>query len=165
MNRTDTRMNGRARNRGFTLVELLVTIAVITIIVSLGVPMYGQFTQSSALSGRSSDLVSAINYARSEAVTRRSTVSLEELAGSWGNGWQVRDVDADTVLMTIDNRGQTRVALAEAANLEGIEFDADGRVSADAVFVLSTCTAYSGDQRRIAVSRFGRVQLTREACP
>ncbi len=162
----ETRMNGSAGARGFTLVELLVTIAVITIIVSLGVPMYGQFTQSSALSGRSSDLVAAINYARSEAVTRRTTIRLEELAGSWENGWLVRDVDADTVLMTIDNRGQTPVELAEAGALDEIDFDADGRVNADAAFVLSTCSDYgTGDQRRIEVTRFGRVQLTREACP
>lgn len=160
------RMNGRASSRGFTLVELLVTIAVIAIIVSLGVPMYGQFTQGSALSGRSSDLVAAINYARSEAVTRRTTVRLGSLAGDWENGWQVTDVAADTVLMTVDNRGQTVVALAEVADLAEVDFDADGRVNADATFVLSTCSSEgSGDQRRIAVSRFGRVQLSKEACP
>lgn len=162
-------MNGSGAQRGFTLVEALVTIAVLTIIISLGVPLYGQFTQGSALTGRSSDLVSALNLARSEAVSRREQVRLSPIAGSWGNGWDVRVVSTDEVVREMDMRGaDIGLVIVEASDLSSLDFDREGRVSSEGAFVNASfdiCPAGGGGGRTIALSRFGRVELSALECP
>jgi type IV fimbrial biogenesis protein FimT len=62
--------------RGFTLPELLVTIAVASILLGIAVPSFSGLIVDNRLTTQANDLVSAINFARSEAIKRNRTVSL-----------------------------------------------------------------------------------------
>ena len=59
-------MTGRVR--GVTLLELMVTIAVAAIIVTIGIPSFQALIGRIRLSGKADDLVSAIMLTRSEAI-------------------------------------------------------------------------------------------------
>lgn len=163
------RMNGRlstpSRRRGFSLVELMVTIAVITILISVGVPMYGQFTQGSAVSTATSELVASLNLARSEAVSRRAAVRMEQINGDWSNGWNIL-VDADdSMIRVVQGVDKGLVNVSETSDAASLVFDREGRVSANAVFNVCVGSSDTANGRVITVSRFGRVELEVQPCP
>jgi len=85
----------RARLAGFTLVELLVAVAIFGILMSVAAPGVQTFFERAKLSTQSNTLLSAINYGRSEAIKGGDTVSICArkpddtcaVDGNWGRGW------------------------------------------------------------------------------
>jgi prepilin-type N-terminal cleavage/methylation domain-containing protein len=76
--------------RGFTVIELAVTMSVAAILVGIAVPGFVSMGQSQRRVAEVSDLVVALNYARSEAVKQNTSTGVSVTAnGSWGNGWTV----------------------------------------------------------------------------
>lgn len=63
-------------NKGFTVIELLVTISVMAILLAVAVPSFWTFIQSNRVTAQANELVTALNYVRSEAINRGEIVSL-----------------------------------------------------------------------------------------
>lgn len=68
--------------RGFSLVEFVVCIAILVIFGGMAVPMMSQFVQSSKVSATASDLYVMVNLARAEAIRRNTRVTLCGLASN-----------------------------------------------------------------------------------
>ena len=66
----------RRGERGFTMVELLITIAVAAVLVVIAVPSFRNITLSNKLTTAANDVISAINVARMEAVKRNANTQL-----------------------------------------------------------------------------------------
>lgn len=104
--------------RGFTLVELLVTLTILVIGLMIAVPSMIGFQRSAELTAAANTLTSAINAARSEAMKRNVRAMVAPATGSaWSAGYVVF-VDAD-----LDNaRGAGDITVttqpAPPANLE-----------------------------------------------
>jgi type IV fimbrial biogenesis protein FimT len=83
----------RRRGRGFTMVELMVTLVVLAILLAIAAPNLSSFVSSSRLRATQGELVSALTLARSEATKRGRTVVVAALAPTTGQefsaGWQV----------------------------------------------------------------------------
>ena len=62
--------------QGFTLVELLVTLAVLAIIAALAVPSYQDFVQKRQITSAAEQITSFIGEARSEAIRRNDNVTV-----------------------------------------------------------------------------------------
>lgn len=93
-----------AINRGFTVIELLVTLSVASILLAVAAPSYRTFVQDNQLIAQSNNFFSAIMLAKSEAVKRSSPATIcpstngTTCAGgtTWTSGWLVfADVDGD----------------------------------------------------------------------
>jgi type IV fimbrial biogenesis protein FimT len=63
---------------GFTLTELMITLAIVGILITVGVPSMQNFIQGNRLIAASNELLSALNIARSEAIKLNAQVSLCE---------------------------------------------------------------------------------------
>lgn len=87
--------------RGFTLVELLVVLAVGSILLAIAVPGYGFLVNTSRVAAVTNDLISTLQLARSEAVKRGVRVTVCKTsnpanampvcdnAAGWHEGWLV----------------------------------------------------------------------------
>ena len=77
---------------GFTVIELLTTISIAGIFMSIAIPNFSSTISNNRLITSTNEFVSALNYARSEAVTRGVQVSMENIgstSGNWDSGWNV----------------------------------------------------------------------------
>ncbi len=81
--------------RGFSLIELIVALAVAAILLTIGVPSFSALIESQRMTTTVNNLLAAVNLTRSEALQRGARVDLAPLDGAkWENGWVVF-VDAD----------------------------------------------------------------------
>ena len=88
------------KNSGFTLIELMVTVAIAGIVLAFGLPSLETYIKNDRLTSQINTFVSHLAYARSEAVLRSQQVILcassntTSCVGNWGDGWMLF-VDAD----------------------------------------------------------------------
>lgn len=81
-------MPNGTNKRGFTIVELLVTLAVAAILMGIAIPAFNDFIAQRTMASRVNDFVIAVTYARSEAARRGNTVSIvAEDASDGDNEW------------------------------------------------------------------------------
>lgn len=64
------------RTRGFTVAEMVIVVAIAGILVAIAMPELSEFLKNNARANALNDVVGAVNYARSQAVTERSVVRL-----------------------------------------------------------------------------------------
>ena len=78
-------------NAGFTLIELMVTLAIAAILLMVAAPSMTAFKRNSELTSLSNTLLSAVNAARGEAMKRNMAAYIAPTDGgsSWGVGWVV----------------------------------------------------------------------------
>jgi type IV fimbrial biogenesis protein FimT len=86
------------RESGFTLVELMITLVVVSILLAAAVPYLGDFTRNNRLVSQANEFVSAAQLARSEAVKKgvntvvcpsSDQASCSTNAADWQYGWLV----------------------------------------------------------------------------
>ena len=79
----------RNANKGFTLIELIVVIAIVGIVASFAVPGVRNMLLNNQLKQVAADLHYSLVLARSEAVKRNANVTLTPVSSDWTLGWTV----------------------------------------------------------------------------
>ena len=70
---------------GFTLLEMLVTLVIVGILVTMAVPSIHEFLRNNQLSSRTDKLISTFNFTRSEAITQNGLIYITAIAvDNWG---------------------------------------------------------------------------------
>jgi len=91
-------INTARYTRGFTLIELIITILVVSILMTIAIPSFQNTIQQNRFSTQSNELIGALNLARSEAIRRGESVTVTPNGGSWTNGWVVATTAPVTTL-------------------------------------------------------------------
>ena len=91
------RMDKRTQH-GFTLYELLITVLIVGVVLTIGVPNMLAFTQNSRMTSTANDLHSAFHLARSESSRAKTNITVcassnsmttATCGGTWEQGWIV----------------------------------------------------------------------------
>ncbi len=93
------------RESGFTIVELMVTLAVAAVLMGFAIPAFNDFVRQRTMTSRINDFVMAVTYARSEATRLGGNVRVQARGGDsdneWGLGYDVMDAGGN-VLRSFD---------------------------------------------------------------
>jgi type IV fimbrial biogenesis protein FimT len=93
---------GRRRGEGFTLIELMMTIAILGILLALAMPSFSAMLMQNRLSAQTNAFINALQFARSTALTTNVGTQVCPLGSagsatcgaSWGAGWIVATAPA-----------------------------------------------------------------------
>jgi type IV fimbrial biogenesis protein FimT len=128
-------------NRGFTLTEFILALAVLSVLAVLSMPMLRELVITGQVRSAAMDIYGGMTFARSEAIKRNVEVTISPTGGDWKNGWTIAAADAPETLAAHD-------ALAgNLAPLPGgeITYTRDGRLVAGADFVVNVNASGSTD--------------------
>jgi type IV fimbrial biogenesis protein FimT len=162
-----------ASGAGFTLIELMVTLAVAAVLLGLAVPAFNDLVRERAMSARINDLVLAVSYARSEAVRRGATVTLQaaDPANDWSGGYCVVVGDPGDcnppVLRSFEGfEDMTLIGTGALADVPKIRFNARGLPDLAAAETVALCSRdVAVDSGRVLhISRTGRVDVEQRSC-
>lgn len=152
--------------RGFTLVELMVAIAVLGILSTIALPSFSEMILSNKLRSYANNLVASTYLARSEALKSNAVVTLcvstggtSCASGGWEQGWIV--LRGATVIQ----RQQAVAAgykISEAAGLTSLNFQPTGVGATQATLTICRATPTAGSQERVVtISVTGRPSVTK----
>lgn len=168
--------------KGFTLIELMVTVALAAIVLTLGVPSFREMIQNNRLVTQTNDFVSALNLARSEAIKRGVRVTLCKSAngenctgkGGYHQGWIIfvdpnnnATVDSGEIIIRISGAISGSATLTGNTNLaDYISYTAEGMTKlTSGAFQAGTLTiCISPKARGIVISNTGRARVTEATC-
>lgn len=97
------------KQRGFTLIELMVTLAVLAILVTVALPGFNTLMDDHRIQAAQRSMLSALNLARSEASHRNQTITISSTGGAdWGDGISIY-TDGDAGGNTAFTAGNTLI--------------------------------------------------------
>ncbi|MGN6790535.1 MAG: GspH/FimT family pseudopilin [Rhodanobacteraceae bacterium] len=157
-----SRLRARCRACGFTLVELMITLAVAAILAMIAVPSFKRVLVSTNLSGINNDLAGDLQYARTEAVSKQVQVAVAASAGSWQNGWTVKIPPASTAAGAVATLLREHPAVPARYVVSGpgagVTYNPQGTPAAAGCFTISEQTGQDSTPRYLQVSSSGMLQ-------
>ena len=163
--------------KGFTLVELMVTVAVAAILVGIAIPSFRNMIVDYRLSTLATNLTDAISFARSEAIKRNRTITFCQTSsatsnrcggsGSWQH-WLVLQnavsADADDVIRRgAINSHNTTVQVTSDLTDDRLNITTDGLARSGAALIseaIITVCATSGPTESIREIILGAANRT-----
>lgn len=146
---------------GFTLVELMIGVAILAVMATVAAPSMSEIIASQRVKSASSDVFTALLRTRSEAIKRNRTVTLApKTAGSWAAGWTVaHPVTAN--LMLLDHGAVNGGTISGPAS---VTYLPNGRISGAAAPSFDIRVSGAGQRRCISVDLSGRPFQKPTAC-
>ena len=143
--------------RGFTLIELLMTMAILVVMATLAGPPMASMIATQRLRGVATDFHQSLLKARSEAIKRNTSVTVNPIGGSWAAGWSIVD-PANPSGQPLEQRSSDG-AVAVATSLTQIVYRGSGRITATTTptFVFSASSA--SESRCVAIDFVGLTEI------
>ena len=163
----------RRQARGITLIELVMTLAIVAILAAAAAPAFGSLVQSSEARAAKSGLTVALNTARMGAVGKSADVvacpsrdgEYCDHSTEWQRGWLVFvDADAsgarseDEAIVTLSEAQPEGIAIVSSAGRQRVVYRPDGS-SAGSNLTLTVCDRRGAEAATaLVVNNAGRVR-------
>ncbi|MBD9367538.1 GspH/FimT family pseudopilin [Xanthomonas sp. XNM01] len=167
-------MPSRRRQRGFTLIELMVTVAVAALLLSLGLPSFQQAMRSNRVATTSNELMASLALARAEALKGLGPAGIcrtedgETCADGtdWSVGWLVwrQERSADGVTLVPVRYVQSVGRMSVTGPVGGLDFTVQGRSADGDQSIDIAPNDAEAPARCLSVNVTGQARLSKEAC-
>jgi type IV fimbrial biogenesis protein FimT len=124
------------RQSGFTMVELIMTVAVGSILLTIGIPSFKYVTNSNRIAAEINGLLGDMQFARSEAIKEGVSVSVcissngtactGGTTNTWQNGWIVISSAATTGVLRVQAPFSSTDTFVGTNSLGTVTFNRDG---------------------------------------
>jgi type IV fimbrial biogenesis protein FimT len=142
-----------AKNRGFTLIEMMIAITVAGILLMIAVPSFRNASLSSQLRSAANDFIASTNFARSEAIKRGAAVTMcvstdgsSCAAGGWEQGWIVL---SGTTVLQHESAAPSGFKMSATGSIANLSFQPIGVGVAPATLTVCRATPSVGSQERV----------------
>lgn len=169
------------RRNGFTLIELIVTMAIAAVVLSIAVPSYQTSIQNNRKTTSINSLATSLQLARSTAISRRVTVTVCKSnditnavptcrngggSGDWSQGWMIftnannnTSIDgADTLLRVQDALQGEATFIGNNNVVNQISFSAQGLARGSNGTISHCDTRGANDASALVISVGGQVR-------
>lgn len=167
-------MSKRCKSRGYSLYELLITLGLAALVLTLGLPSFGKLVADQRLRVETDALFHAIHLARKSSIVRRRVVSIcpsndGETCNpgyDWSTGWIVfANVDRDDPPRVDENepilsRHRVEETVQVLANRRGFTLRSTHLRATNGTLVVCD-RAGRAEPRALVVSYTGRPRVTR----
>ncbi len=163
----------QASQKGFTIVEIMIAIAIVTILTAVALPSLTQIFARNDLAGITNELIASINQARSEAVTRSTTVVICPSsggagcdAGDWESGWLIFIDNNNNGAFNIGDQplsvgnGATTTAISIDGFNNGLRFNATGILTNAVAASINLSHSSIPVFNQLAISSVGQIDFT-----
>ncbi len=175
------RISLQAKQSGFTLTELLVTLSISSILIASAAPVFSQILLNNRAVSLTNNLITALQIARSEAIKRNQDVTICKsndsltCSGNWSDGWIIfSDIDHDRRLDVLN--GDTLIQVQKYTGIEFsiswnafrsdnyIQYNAHGFIhSNNGTFKLCPPDNDVHYARAIIINRVGRARVSKDS--
>jgi prepilin-type N-terminal cleavage/methylation domain-containing protein len=165
------------RQTGFTLIELMITLVVLVIALSLGVPSFVTWIQNNRLDTTTRSIAGVLKSARSEAITRQGIISVRPgtraTPGNWSNGAHIYTETvangsaynvSDTLIKDI-NANMSGITITDDDSNNIITFTNTGALGAGTTTTITLCQSSGGRGSTVTVNFIGRASINTITCP
>jgi type IV fimbrial biogenesis protein FimT len=146
--------------RGFSLVELLIVVAILVITTTMAGPPMVQWIQSNRVTSAANNILADVKYARSEAIRNNREVHLSAGGTNYANGWSIFTVTAtgtrETTLKVNAGLPNQNVTMSTNIDSRAIIFRSDGSMTNTAGEATVTITVGDSDAARGCTGVAGR---------
>lgn len=146
-------------HRGFTLIELLVVIAIMGVTLTIGLPSLQSTIASNRLTASANDMLSALQYARSESIKRirQCGVIINDTTNSWGT---FIELGSNVVQNYKAASGVTLTVTSGGAYDLTPTYNPDGRIASSNPIVMRFSSKATTDTRTLTIATSGRITIT-----
>lgn len=157
------------KTKGFTLTELMVVLAIASIVTAIAIPSFSGLFKSNQMRSSQGDLITAFQFARAEAMRRGQPVSLTPTDNSssvneWGSGLKVSVGGED---LRVVSPFKTTMTLDGTDSVASIDYLPNGMTDLTATLVINVCDDRVGETgREISLLATGMVSINPDyICP
>lgn len=153
------------KNKGFTLVELMIVLAIGSILMSMAIPSFTSTIKNNRLTTQANELISSLNYARSEAIRRGASVTLNSTSTNtnWHSGWTIDDNTTATIRNHEAFDGNS--TLVAGGSVNSVTYLGTGFISGSSTITYTLCDDRTGETgRTISISLTGRPSVSDVTC-
>lgn len=147
------------RGRGFSLIEVMIVLAILGILISIAAPAFSEWVASQRVRDTATDLHSSLMRARSEAISRGTSVTITAVGGNLANGWYIADpnptYNPDLANPTVFIEQHGAVPNATISGATNISYTNVGRLSGVAIGI-KVAIAGTGLTRCVTIDVAGR---------
>lgn len=159
-----------AEQSGFTIIELMITLVVAAVLISLAAPSFRELIDNNRITSAANDFTASLALAKTEAVKRNGTVQIVPTAGGsdWSSGYKIGldlnsdNVYADTLAEKLKVIASPPTGITATSTMTSIEYNSFGGVTSGGSFEFD---ASYGCKRTVTITSSGVNTISKESQP